>query len=278
MKNEAVKPFSIRLLVSVFIISLLVFMLLRWDVSSLLRHQIDHAAKQAGYTLIYDDVSVSGLGIALQPITIQQGKALGIQLDKLLLSPSFAQLTSGNLGLDVNTTWLGNPISATVVQEGDVIQLFNMDAMIDVSRLDGLNIPAQLSGLAHLQGELQLLQSTGQPQSGTLALTWNNAKAGLAAPEFTLGDYQVNINSADDVSQPWQWTIAGGSGVALHGSGTLLPNNSDPKRWAVTGLVDANIDNSNPSLAMMMQGMMGSNQTKLRISGSLGAPRTDIVR
>ncbi|HID37787.1 MAG TPA: hypothetical protein EYP39_10535 [Ghiorsea sp.] len=278
MKNETVKPFSVRLLLSVFIISLLVFMLLRWDVSSFLRHQIDNAAKQEGYTLIYDEVSISGLSIVLQPITIQQGKAMSIQLDKIQLSPSFSQLTSGILGLDINTTWLGNPISATVVQDGDVIQLLNIDAMIDVSRLDDLNIPVQLSGLMHLQGELQLLQSTGQPQSGRLTLTWNNAKAGLAAPEFTLGDYQVNINSVDDVSQPWQWAISGGSGVALNGSGTLLANNPDPKRWAVTGLVDANIDNSNPSLAMMMQGVMGSNQAKFRISGSLGAPRTVIVR
>ncbi|MDQ6983439.1 MAG: hypothetical protein Q9M44_01845 [Ghiorsea sp.] len=278
MKNEAVKSFSVRLLLSIFIISLLVFMLLRWDASSFLRHQIDNAAKQEGYTLIYDEVSISGLSIVLQPITIQQGKAMGIQLDKIQLSPSFSQLTSGNLGLDINTAWLGNPISATVVQDGDVIQLLNIDAMIDVSRLDDLNIPAQLSGLMHLQGELQLLQSTGQPQSGALTLTWNNAKAGLAAPEFTLGDYQVNINSVDDVSQPWQWTISGGSGVALNGSGTLLANNPDPKRWAVIGLVDTNIDNSNPSLAMMMQGMMGSTQAKLRISGSLGAPRTVIVR
>ncbi|HIP07154.1 MAG TPA: hypothetical protein EYG66_04710 [Mariprofundaceae bacterium] len=278
MKNETVKPFSVRLLLSIFIISLLVFMLLRWDVSSFLRHQIDNAAKQEGYTLIYDEVSISGLSIVLQPITIQQGKAMSIQLDKIQLSPSFSQLTSGILGLDINTTWLGNPISATVVQDGDVIQLLNIDAMIDVSRLDDLNIPVQLSGLMHLQGELQLLQSTGQPQSGRLTLTWNNAKAGLAAPEFTLGDYQVNINSVDDVSQPWQWAISGGSGVALNGSGTLLANNPDPKRWAVTGLVDANIDNSNPSLAMMMQGVMGSNQAKFRISGSLGAPRTVIVR
>jgi len=278
MSNKSNQAFSTRLLIGVFIISLLLFMMLRWDSSSFLRSQIDAAAQQAGYTLIYDDVSLSGLNIVLEHVSIQQGNATNIKLDKLQLSPSLSQLFSGTLALNVSATWLGNPISVSIAQVDNEIQLANIDAMIDVSRLQSLQIPAELSGLVHLQGDLNVQQHTGQPSSGALTLAWNNAQAGLTSPEFTLGDYTLDLNSQEDTTQPWQWTISGGSGVSLNGSGTLLPNNVDPKNWVVSGLVDTTIDNSNPSLAMMMQGMMGSTQAKFRISGSLGAPRTVIVR
>jgi len=278
MSNKSNQAFSTRLLIGVFIISLLLFMMLRWDSSSFLRSQIDAAAQQAGYTLIYDDVSLSGLNIVLEHVSIQQGNATNIKLDKLQLSPSLSQLFSGTLALNVSATWLGNPISVSIAQVDNEIQLANIDAMIDVSRLQSLQIPAELSGLVHLQGDLNVQQHTGQPSSGALTLAWNNAQAGLTSPEFTLGDYTLDLNSQEDTTQPWQWTISGGRGVSLNGSGTLLPNNVDPKNWVVSGLVDTTIDNSNPSLAMMMQGMMGSTQAKFRISGSLGAPRTVIVR
>jgi len=278
MSNKSNQAFSTRLLIGVFIISLLLFMMLRWDSSSFLRSQIDAAAQQAGYTLIYDDVSLSGLNIVLEHVSIQQGNATNIKLDKLQLSPSLSQLFSGTLALNVSATWLGNPISVSIAQVDNEIQLANIDAMVDVSRLQSLQIPAELSGLVHLQGDLNVQQHTGQPSSGALTLAWNNAQAGLTSPEFILGDYTLDLNSQEDTTQPWQWTISGGSGVSLNGSGTLLPNNVDPKNWVVSGLVDTTIDNSNPSLAMMMQGMMGSTQAKFRISGSLGAPRTVIVR
>jgi len=277
MSETTTKPLSKRFLITLFFIALPIFIFIRWDSSAWVGAQVQQAASDAGYQLSYSDLSVSGLGVKLQDVRVQQQQNI-LELDSLEISPSFSTLISGDVGADVEASWLGNPISASVSSSDDLLMLTNIDAMVDVSRIQNLNIPAELAGLMHLQGDLVLQQNTGLPQSGKLQLTWNQAKAGLAAPEFTLGDYTLDLNSVDDVSQPWQWTIAGGSGVALNGSGTVLPTTPDPKLWLVNGLVDTNIDNSNPSLAMMMQSMMGSTKAKFRISGSLGAPRTDIVR
>ncbi len=277
MSTTTTKPLSKRFLIILFFIALPIFIFMRWDSSTWLDAQVQRAASDASYQLTYTDLDVSGLTVRLQNVHLQQQQN-SLDLDSLEISPSFSNLISGNLGADVEASWLGNPISASVSSSDNLLTLTNIDAMIDVSRVQNLNIPAQLAGLMHLQGHVMVQQNTGLPQSGELQLTWNQAKAGLAAPEFTLGDYTLNLNSVEDIKQPWQWTIAGGSGVALNGSGTLLPTMPDPKQWLINGLVDTEIDNSNPSLAMMMQSMMGSTKAKFRISGSLGAPRTDIVR
>ncbi|MDQ7004974.1 MAG: hypothetical protein Q9N67_08715 [Ghiorsea sp.] len=253
-------------------------MMIRWDASSFLRSQVDAAAQQAGYTLNYDHVAISGMGIVFEPLSIQQGQQASIKLDKLQLSLALSQLFSGTLALDIDAIWQGNPIHTNVAQNQGVLLLSNIDAQVDMSHLNALQIPAQLSGIIQLKGDISLLDNTGLPQSGKLHLTWNQAKAGLSSPEFTLGDYTLELASQTDAAQPWQWVIAGGSGVSLHGSGTLFPNHPDPKYWSTSGLVEAKIDNSNPSLSMMMQSMMGSTQAKLQISGTLGLPRTEIVR
>ncbi len=277
MSAAIAKPLSTRFLITLFIIVLPIFIVIRWDSSTWLDTQIQQAASDAGYQLTYSDLSVSGLSLRLQHVHIQQQQNT-LNLDSLEISPSLSSLMSGILGADIVASWLGNPISASISSDNDLLILSNIDAMVDVSRIEKLNIPAQLAGLMHLQGDLVLQQGNGLPHSGKLNLTWNQAKAGLAQPEFTLGDYTMDLNSVQDATQPWQWTIAGGSGVSLQGSGTVLPTMPDPKQWLVNGLIETKIDNSNPSLSMMMQSMMGSTQAKFRISGSLEAPRTDIVR
>ncbi len=275
--NKTTKPLSIRFLITLFLVLLAVFTFIRWDSSAWLNTQIQQAASNAGYQLSYSDFNITGLTVRLQHVHIQQQQN-SLNLDTLTISPSLSSLASGHLGVDIHVSWLGNPASLSVSTSNNLLNLSNIDAMIDISRIQNLNIPAQLSGLVRLQGDLVLQQNTGVPQSGKLQLTWSQAKAGLATPEFTLGDYMLNLNSTDTPNQPWQWRVSGGSGVTLNGSGTLTPTTPDPKQWLVHGLVDAAMDNTNPSLSMMMQSMMSSNKAKLRVSGSLGKPSVEVVR
>jgi len=251
---------------------------MRWDSTSWVSNKVNQAATQAGLNLKYQQLNVSSLALELTDVVIQQQGQPPVKLDKLKISPSFSALFSASLAAKVDALWLGNPISAQVSSSNNILDISAIDAMLDMSRVKNLNIPAQLSGLVHITGDISLDQSKNLPQQGLIHATWSQAMAGLAAPEFNLGDYTFDLNSLDNVSQPWQWKIAGGSGVALNGTGTVLPTTPKPEQWLINGLVDAKIDNSNPSLSMMMQSMMGSNQAKLKISGSLGAPRTDIVR
>ncbi len=277
MSQETIPTHSWRLLSGIFILALLVFTAIRWDYSAWTSQHIQQAAKNAGYTITYQDMQIVGLSLDLSQVLIQS-KQQSIALDTLHISPAFSRLLTGELAANITLSWQNNPVSFSISQQQGELTFTHIDAVVDVSRIKNLNIPAKLAGIMQVTGELTLNQNTGLPQHGALHITWNQAMAGLTTPEFTLGDYQANINSVDDENQPWRWQIAGGSGVSLEGSGTILPNMPDPKQWLVNGLVEIQIDNSNPSLAMMIQSMMGSQQAKLRISGSLGAPRTDMVR
>ncbi len=271
------KHASNRSLIIVFIFALALFTALRWDITPWVERQVQQAATQAGYQLRYDTLRITGLGVRMDKLHVQKQRD-SLQLDTLHITPAWRALMSGILATNINAVWQGNPISATFSRDENVIIIDDLDAVIDASRLDALNIPAKLAGMMHVQGHLSLAQHTGMPQAGELHLTWQQAKAGLAAPEFTLGDYTLSISSADQVTQPWQWRVDGGSGVALSGSGTLTPNGQNPQAWQINGVVDVNIGNANPSLAMMMQSALGQKHAKVRISGSLGTPRTDIVR
>ncbi len=277
MSQDTIPTHSWRLLSGIFILALLVFTAIRWDYSAWMSQHIQQAVKHAGYTIRYQDMHLSGTSLNLSQVHIQNQQH-SIALDTLHISPAFSRLLTGELAANISLSWQNNPISFTLAQHQDELTFTDIDAVVDVSRIKNLNIPAKLAGVVRVTGELSLNPDTGLPKHGALHITWNGAMAGLATPEFTLGDYQADIHSTDDEKQPWLWQVTGGSGVSLNGSGTVLPHVADPKQWLVNGLVEIQIDNSNPSLAMMMQSMMGSQQAKLRISGSLGAPRTDMVR
>jgi len=187
---------------------------------------------------------------------------------------------SGELGVHIEALWQTNPLSLTVIQQGDSLQLNNISAMVDISRIQQLirNIPAKISGVVQAQGQIRLNPNTQKLESGNLEMVWNQAKAGLTQPKFILGDYRIKLYNDTQDSQPWHWDISGGSGVALKGNGNLSPQHPDPQSWAVDGLLNVKVDQTNPSLAMMMQSMMGTTEASLRISGTLGKLRTEIVR
>ncbi len=273
-------PTSMRFLLGLFIIALPVFILLRWDYSAWLTTEINQAAKNAGITLHYDNVSLSGLGISFKNIQLSTPESPKIQCNELTASLSLSSLFSGSIAADMDILWETNPVSFTVSQNGELIEISAVEAMIDLERLSAYqqNIPARLSGLVSANGVITLNRLTRQVHTGQLEISWHQAMAGLAQPEFTLGDYKLNLNSAETADQPWHWEISGGSGLALDGQGSLSPQHPDPKQWVFSGELAVQVDDTNPALAMMMQTFAGSKQTKLRLSGTLLNPRTDIIR
>jgi len=268
---------SNRALILTFLLSLLIFSGIRWDITPWIEQRITQAARQAGYQLYYDSLHISGFTLTLEKVHIQKQQN-SIMLDNLHIKPAWSLLITGTPGADIRAVWQGNPISTSLSRQDDMLTLSDIDAVIDANRLEPLKLPVKLSGIMHLQGHLSLQQSTGLPTTGKLNLTWQQAAAGLSQPEIALGDYTASISNTEGQKQPWQWQVSGGSSVALDGSGTLAPQGIAPNMWPISGLVDVRVDKSNPTLSMMMQGALGSDEAKVRISGSLGAPRTDMVR
>jgi len=280
MNQKVTALSSKRTLFFIFILALLVFSLLRWDMSSWLSAQIQQAAKQTGMNIQYEHISVTGFTVQLNQLKISKSNILSIQVQELKVSLAWDALLSGELGVNIESLWQTNPLSFTIIQQGDRLQIQHIDAVLDISRIPQLttSIPARVSGVVKISGDIRINPNTQQLEGGNLDITWNQAKAGLTQPKFTLGDYQINIFNDQKNNQPWHWDILGGSGVALKGNGTLLPQSPNPQSWPISGLISAKVDQTNPSLAMMVQSMMGTTENSLRISGTLGKPRTEIVR
>ncbi|MDX8388812.1 MAG: DUF3971 domain-containing protein [Ghiorsea sp.] len=271
---------SNRFLITLFLLTIPFFIALRWDSSIWLNTQIDQVAKNSGFTVHYDQASISGLGVSFNNLQLSKSNTPPIEIESIHISLSLAELVTGTLGADIQALWLSSPVSFTITQHDGLFDIKHIEAQLDMAKASMFmpNLIAKLSGNAEAQGSLQIAQASQQVQSVNLHLTWQQAMAGLAKPEFSLGDYQAHINSLEDSAQPWNWDITGGSGVALDGKGTMLVNHPNPNFWVLSGEVSVQVDQSNPSLAMMIQAVAGSSQAKVRLSGTLSKPKTVIIR
>jgi autotransporter translocation and assembly factor TamB len=280
MNQQDTTPNSKRKLLLIFTLALLIFLFLRWDISPWLATQIQQAAKQAGVNVQYEHISVSGFTVQLNQLQISKANEISVQLQEVRAGLAWDALLSGKLGVHIEALWQTNPLSLTIIQQGESLQLNNISAVVDISRIQQFmtSIPAKISGVIEAKGQVRLNPSTQKLESGNLEMVWNQAKAGLTQPKFTLGNYHIKLYSDEQNNQPWHWDISGGSGVALKGNGSISPQQPDPQWWALNGLMNVKVDQTNPSLAMMMQSMMGTTEASLRISGTLGKPRTEIVR
>jgi len=86
MSRQATTPNSKRKLLLIFTFALLVFSLLRWDISPWLATQIQQAAKQAGVNVQYEHLSVSGFTVQLTQLQISKANEMSVQLQELKAS------------------------------------------------------------------------------------------------------------------------------------------------------------------------------------------------
>ncbi|MDX8382798.1 MAG: hypothetical protein R8M45_01875 [Ghiorsea sp.] len=266
-------------LLGLFLFSLPIFMLIQWDISPWLATKVNAAAKSAGLELSYKQLSLSGFGVHFQELKVSQGDKLSIALDEFDASLSFSSLFSGTLAADVELVWLANPVSFTIAQSDEHILLSHLNSHIDLLNLFDIqqNMALRASGIMRAKGEVSIHKTSMLPTMVNLSVNWSQAKAGLTSPEFALGDYQLQLKSNEEEKQPWIWDISGGEAIALNGKGNIALLAENIQRSNITGVVDIAVDPSNATLSMMIQAFTGSSKAKLRISGNLSSPRTQVV-
>ena len=274
------EPFSNRFLLGLFIIALPLFIALRWDYSGFIDGKVQQLAVNQGIKLGYDEFSFSGTSISFRNLNIQKAGVPPLSFQSLNISPAWLELLTGNIAASIATEWQANPIAADLSQQGERLQLKNIEATIDLATTTTLQqeLIAKVSGTVSAQGSLQYNLQTSQPVSSNLSLSWSDAKAGLATPEFDLGNITATLTSQDDATKPWQWEVSGKPAIIIQASGTLMPRGANPKVWPITGSASVEMGDTNPTLAMMFQSFAGGKQAKINISGILSQPRTDIIR
>jgi len=272
-------PLSNRRLITLFLIALPIFILLRWDFSAWVEQQVQQAASQNQVRLQYDTFNISGLGLTLTNLSVAQAGNKAIKADSLHTSLSLASLFAAKLGVDVEIVWQQNPISCTISQSGDLVAIDNIDAQIKADDLKLLlpNLIAALAGNIELTGNAVVNPITQKAEAININAAWLGAQAGLGTPQFQLGDYQLQLNSDTDPTQPWAWSISGGNSLAIDGKGLLNTQDNDPMRWGLSGQAGLTVDDSNPTLTMMIKTFAGGNKAKMRLSGTLATPRADIL-
>jgi len=271
---------SKRSLALLFVLVLPVMMFLRWDASPWLDQQVQTLSQQAGVQISYEQLFWRGWAIHAEQVTLSQSDLHSIKCDSLDVSLSISQLFSGHLAADIRLLWLNNPIALTVYQDGDLLHIDDVQADIDLLNLVDIqqNIPFRVSGKLDLQGSEAVDKSNGQAREGQLQLVWSQAMAGLAVPEFSLGDYTVDVYSDAANNAAWHWQLQGGEDVALQGKGMLDIQQPLLQQWTIHGVLDVQVDAANATLSMMLQAFTGSNKAKIRISGPLLRPQTQVVR
>lgn len=277
--SKTYTPLSNRRLITLFLVVLPIFLILRWDFSAWIEHQIQQVASQNQVHLQYDTFKVSGLGLSFTNLSLSQGGSIPITADSLQASLSLSALFAAKIGVDVGAVWHKNPVHCTLSQHGNLVAIDNINAQIKANDLQLLfpNLIAALAGSIELSGNAVVNPTTQKAEIINIDAAWLNAEAGLGSPQFQLGDYQLQLNSNTDPSQPWSWAIHGGSSLAIDGKGLLDTQNNDPMRWGLSGQAGLSVDDSNPTLTMMIKTFTGGNQAKMRLSGTLATPRADIL-
>ncbi|MDX8406662.1 MAG: hypothetical protein R8K50_11010 [Mariprofundus sp.] len=235
--NGQVPHASWKLLTVLFVVSLALFLSLRWQPEPWLRGQIMAATQPYGMDVEFQQLEVDGLAVRLQKIQISGGSLPApLQLDSVRLAPAWMQLLQGIPAVFVNVSWQGVDVATEVSLHDQQIELADIRFSHDIAALAtmlNLSVPVQLGGVLALSGVLRS-DATGRPLAGKLVGQWQQAAASMSGEPELLGNYKLELAN-EDPEKPWQWQLTGGDGLIVKGDGTLTMPSNVPQQWMLGG-------------------------------------------
>lgn len=267
------EPWSWRKLAALFAVSLLLFVVVRWQPGPWLRSNIMDMARQNGLRLDFQTMRIRGFSVHLNNVSIgPPGRTL--MLDSLTVSPDWAVLLTGNKGLRIWCDWHGRTAMADLVVHKDYTEIQHIDSRFDVASLQPvwkqkLAFPLHVSGKLRIEGDIRLDARNGRPVGGALTAEWQDAGAAMAGKPYPFGSYRL-VMKDEGAAGVWQWRLNGGTAVSVQASGALNAYAVDPAAWTLTGVgtVQAG-QGADPGLV----GILGPAPIRLRLSGNIGMPR-----
>jgi hypothetical protein len=267
------KPWSGKRLTALFVVSLLLFVVVRWQPGPWLRGSVINMAQQRGVRLDFQTMRLSGFTVHMRNVSIGlPGRSLA--LDSLEVSPDWAALLTGKKGLRVGLGWHGQTAEADLVVRKGYTEIRHFDTRLDIAALQPfwqrmLAFPLDVGGKLRIKGDVRLDTATGRPVGGALSADWQDAGVAMAGKRYPFGAYRLEIK--DDRSPgEWQWKLSGGSAVSVQASGALQAFAANPAAWTLSGTGTARTgQGADPGLASLL----GSAPIRLRLSGNLGMPR-----
>ena len=254
-----------------FLLALLLFMLMRWQPELWLQHEIDQQALHHGVDIHYASLHIEGLSVRLEHLSVQAAHMPSpVVLDSLSISTAWASLFTGIAAASVHAEMMDQSAEAVLAWQGGHIVIHDLNAVLEVVALQSywkqrLPLPVDAGGQLRFSGTMQLDAVSGLPVTGQLKVRWQQATIALPMFDKPLGDYQLTLNTAENIPGHWQWLLTGGTVVALSGSGQLDLSGTLPQQWTINGRVQIQAAPEARALASML----GNQAKSFSISGKL---------
>ncbi len=259
----------------VFVLALVVFMLMRWQPGPWLRTEILRMAEQQHVQLNFSRMAWHGLSAEMTDVQVRTARMTSpVMVKNITVRPMLSMLWSGEPAVRLDVLWRGQQLSASVRQEGDIIDISDVEAAVDITVLQPLwqrqlSMQVDVQGRVELTGNVRLNGRTGQPLNGNITANWQGAKAALAGMKMPLGDYRLNLHNIAQTDS-WQWQIDGGQGLTVRADGKLMLTGSDPRLWSISGKAELTAGDGAPQGLVLM---LGGEPVKLQLSGILQRPQ-----
>jgi len=260
----------------VFIAALATFLVWRWDSEAWLQQRIDAQIQQQKLPVSYTSMERQGASIHFTQVHIHAQGVPPLTFDALHLQLAWSELWHGRLGIKVQASNAFLTCQSTLIQQGDIIQLQDLQLHADVAQAVAWFKPsfslAQVHGQAELHGTAYLNRNTGLPASPSdITVTWNKAAITMMQQTQDLGDYTL---SSQQDQQSIHWNIKGGHALSVQGDGLLMLQPKQPQNSSLTGKLSFKTQ-----AGTLLSQLLGATSGKqLNITGTLTHPQWHSLR
>jgi len=266
---NGVRPFSIKQLMLLFIISTLLLCIGRWDGSGWLQQQL--LPRLAAYGVHATAVVRDGGRLRLQQVVVDGVDFAGapLQWDEVVVSPKWLSLLKLSPSVQLSMRWQQAVIDAEVTAIDEVhLAIRQLNVSFPLAMVAPLlpPMPVTLAGAVVCQGAVVLHRVTTQLAQPDFRCDWQQATATMGGKPMPLGSYQLVVNSAEE---DWHWTLSGGDVAKVDGAGAVHPAaNMAMAAWPIDGALTVHAGQG--SLGAMVGAMLGTQPHT--IGGQLAAP------
>jgi len=258
------KSWSTKQLCYIFLGSLTVFTILRWDINMWLSRQLDAVLVQNHIQMQYQSLSLHGSGFDLSNVALHIPNLPNkLLLDTVQSNLDWAALWHGHMALKLMAKNPFIQFKSSLSFHNHKLGLNHISTKVNIkpaqSWLEQSTL-LQASGQAILQGSLHIDIQTGLPTPVNLQMLWQHASINLLGKHYMLGDYSLQLNDQN-------WLLQGGKQLQLNGKGSLTMNAHSIFQWPLQGEVQMYSKESAGVAAILP-----SNKVHMSFTGTLGSP------
>lgn len=258
--------------VVLFVLTALVFVMMRWDKESWLDQQLHDFVSQQQLPMSWQQLNFSGTELTLEQVQWTDPRSQQtIQLAQVTASPVWGDWLQAKAAVHLETEWMQQPMSLNLVQNDAYTELNEIQVQMDLGQVVQMlpvdtSMLSELSGQAVMQGSVKL-DASGLPVDGVLNVSVGAAEIAAMGVKLTLADTTVDLQHQQDGK--WLWLAGAHGGVDLKANGFVYINQPDPMNWSVEGDVGIQVTEQSPVLISTMIRSISPEGVKFKLSGPL---------